>query len=407
MEAYIIKSNIALAVFYLLYRLFIYSGKQHQIKRFMGIGILIFCSLFLLIPSIRFGSPDNLIQVEELLQNTSSAINTFSADLPKENLSLFVILYLSGVSLFSTKFLIGIIGLVKLYIQSEKRRKWGFKLVETKDPISPFSFFNLLFLHKGESEKPQLEPIVIHEKLHKDQLHSIDVILLEVFSILFWFNPFIWLLRKDIKASHEFIADRHVIHKGYDKLEYQDLLFKARTGISFRAASYLSNQTSLKQRFNIMEKQASKSKDSYLRVGVVLTAMVATLFISSFASIDDSFITRKPNIQIFTASGEVDLEKGISKNIENLFLRMSPGKGDKNLAYRAVKIEATLISEGIGIASISSSNDRLYLSSILKKAPIDKESILLLEIKEYQSQNELRQVNQHNDVGIFIQIPIN
>ena len=268
--------------------------------------------------------------------------------------------------------------------------------METNKPISPFSFFHLLFLRRGETEKVQLKPIVIHEKLHKDQLHSIDVILLEISSILFWFNPFIWLLKKDIKASHEFIADRHVIDQGCDKLEYQELLFKARTGVSFRAATHLSNQTSLKQRFNMME--TTKRQDGTVaRVSLMVLVMVVIGSISSFSFNTEGFRNELISVQIFTKNGLLDIEKGISRTSETLFVRINAELDENIVGYRITETETTLISNGKGRWSVKT-GEMIQLGDRLLPAV---DGVLRVDVLEYQTKDK-----DGNIASVLLEEPI-
>lgn len=386
MESYLLQSNIALAFFFLLYRVIVLYENNQQSKRFIGLGIVIFCSCFLLMPSLEVASPKDFpFVVQEALESANSVQATLSY-VPQKGASIWPIIYSIGVGIFTLRFLVGLFGILRLYIKSEVSKKWGFVLVETDTSISPFSFFHLLFIKKEDVEKPGLDPIILHEQYHRDQLHSVDAILLEILTILFWFNPFMWLLQKDIKASHEFMADDYVINNGFDKLAYQDLLFEARTGISFKSANYLSNQTSLKQRFNMMEKRKTHSKTSYLRAGTVLVAMALTVFITSFSGITDSIIGTSPNIQIFTVDGVVDIKKGIAKNTSQLYVRMIPKEG-VDMKYRVTKTEVTLIVGGRGVSSYESGESIVLERFLSTIQSAEEDGVILLEVKEYQTMN--------------------
>lgn len=403
MESYLIQSNIALVVFYLLYRLMIIRENNQQLKRFMGLCIVLFCASYMLIPSFDFAAAKDFpVVVQQALESASSIQSDFAYK--AEKLSTWLVVYFIGVVIFTFRFLVGLAGIIKIYLRSQVSKKWGFVLIETNDPISPFSFFNLLFIKKGDAEKSGMAPIILHEKYHKDQMHSVDAMLLEILTILFWFNPVMWLLQKDIKATHEYLADDYVIsRKGFDKLAYQDLLFKARTGISFKSVNYLSNQTSLKQRFNMMEKSKTHSKTSFIRAGIVLVAMATALFTSSFSSIYQSNDSQL-DIRIFTSSGEVDLEKGVSKDTDKLFIRIVPKEGE-DLKYRVSKTELTLVVGGVGRGTLRA-NEAIDLSGAGLKT-LEEKSALVLEIKEYQTLNSENVVESYTpEKGIFFNIPV-
>ncbi len=390
MESYLLQSSIALTGFYLLYRLMIIKETNQQMKRFMGLFIGVFCSSFLLMPSFQSTLEEDFpVAMQEALKSVDSIQSTLTFS-PQEETSIWLIIYFIGVGAFTLRFLVGLGGIIRLILASDISRKWSFYVAETDAIISPFSFFNILFVQKGALEKPDLEPIILHEQYHKDQMHSVDAILFEILTILFWFNPFIWLLQRDVKASHEYLADDYVISgKGFDKQAYQDLLFQARTGISFKSVNYLSNQTSLKQRFNMMEKRKTHSKTSFLRAGIVLVAMALTVLITSF-SIPDPFDNQIPDIKLFTSLGEVDVDKGISKNTDKVYLRMMPKAGSE-LAYRLSKVEVTLVSDGFGQWTMQGEE---MFDFGTKLSEVEGKSALVFKIQEYMIKNESDQVER-------------
>ena len=63
------------------------------------------------------------------------------------------------------------------------------------------------FINREVLHESQLQEILIHEQCHVEQKHSIDVMLSELFTILCWFNPFAWLLKREIRLNLEYLAD--------------------------------------------------------------------------------------------------------------------------------------------------------------------------------------------------------
>ncbi|MGB3143331.1 MAG: M56 family metallopeptidase, partial [Maribacter sp.] len=87
--------------------------------------------------------------------------------------------------------------------------------------IQPFSFFQWIIYNPQLHSKPALEAIIAHEQVHATQLHSLDILLTELFCILQWFNPVVWFYRTSIKQNLEFLADAHNNHIKTNKKEYQ------------------------------------------------------------------------------------------------------------------------------------------------------------------------------------------
>lgn len=349
----------------------------------MGLLILFFCCVTPIIPSFHYETASNIPAVFDDAMQRVTIIKSSLANASSEGLSPWLLIYFIGVSLFSIMFLLGIGKIAMLILKSKTKRKWGFKLIELKKKTSPFSFFGYLFIHHKDIDNPEIEPIILHEQFHKNQFHSVDIMLLELLTVFFWFNPFIWLFQKEIKDTHEYMADEHVIKNGIDKLDYQDLLFEARTGISFKSVNYLSNQTSLKQRFNMMEKRRTHSKTNYLGIGSILIAMVITVVVTSFSGI--STLTNDSNfeVQIFTKDGEVDLDKGISKESEALFLRMVTMKGTE-IAYRITKTETTLLTGDRARWTIQS-GEMIQLGDQLWPA---RDGSIRIDVLEYQTKDK-------------------
>ena len=134
----------------------------------------------------------------------------------------------------------------------------------------------------------------------------------------------------------------------------------------------------------MMEKSKTHSKTSFIRAGIVLAAMATALFLTSFSTLPNILNEDQPDIRFFTASGEVDLEKGISKDTDRLFIRMMPEEGS-TMAYRLSKVEATLVTGGLGQWTMKSSE---MFDFGTKLSDQDKKSALVVEVKEYMTKDE-------------------
>lgn len=98
------------------------------------------------------------------------------------------------------------------------------KFYATQEPGTPFSFFRSIFWN---NELPfnsrEGQQVFRHELFHVQQKHSTDIILAEIVTAFFWYNPFFHLLKKELKAIHEFLADQYAI-SGSDRYAYAELL---------------------------------------------------------------------------------------------------------------------------------------------------------------------------------------
>ena len=152
-------------------------------------------------------------------------------DRDRANLSRILLsIYIGGVLYFLVRFLYLLIRLRLLTRQSKVSRERGFRLVEIGEQISPFSFFRFLFVNTGLFDESELNQVLEHERAHILQKHSMDHLFAHGFAVFQWFNPMAWQIRKALKTTHEYIADRHVLDKGIERIDYQALLLKQVVG---------------------------------------------------------------------------------------------------------------------------------------------------------------------------------
>ena len=103
--------------------------------------------------------------------------------------------------------------------------------------------------------------ILAHEKAHIILKHSREILLVDILSLLQWFNPAIWMLRADLQELHEYEADDAVLRAGTNIKEYQYLLIRKAVGKSGYSVANSFNHSILKNRITMM----SKSKTPPLR----------------------------------------------------------------------------------------------------------------------------------------------
>jgi beta-lactamase regulating signal transducer with metallopeptidase domain/biotin carboxyl carrier protein len=131
------------------------------------------------------------------------------------------VIYFAGVSIMFFKLLFSILRIIRISNNAETYQIDKKKIIKV-DSILPFSFFNIVFLPKNENS-----PMIIeHELAHINQLHWFDLIIIEIVSMLLWFNPFVVLYKNSLKLQHEYLADTSVI-KDNNRIEnYLDCMLK-------------------------------------------------------------------------------------------------------------------------------------------------------------------------------------
>lgn len=125
------------------------------------------------------------------------------------SVNLFYVVYATGVLVSVIRLVARMRKLSKIKRVSLKREENGdawYQLPTSLGEHGAFSFFNWIFLPELENEELR-NCMYYHEAVHVSKKHSWDIALVTVLSIVFWFNPFISLMRKGLKECHEYEAD--------------------------------------------------------------------------------------------------------------------------------------------------------------------------------------------------------
>ena len=224
MLSYLVEINIITIFLYGFYRLLFTNDTFFSWRRFMLLNIYL---IALLVPFADFS---NWISIREATQNMANTYaETVLSEAPSPPSKATVLswntvllwIYMGGVCIFLLRFVIQLIGIYRLARKTEVSIIKGVKVHIIEKNGSPFSFFHWIFINREVLYESQLQEILIHEQCHVEQKHSIDVMLSELFTIVCWFNPFAWLLKREIRLNLEYLADFHVVQVGCDQKSYQ------------------------------------------------------------------------------------------------------------------------------------------------------------------------------------------
>lgn len=313
MEGYILKSGIILASFYAIYWMLV---RHHY--RFNSNRIIILFSVLVsaILPVLSF----DLIQsgIYPMVQTLepiiiSSIDNPMNFNASSNSYSIFSIVYIMGLVVVSIRSLAGVATLVYLYWRFPKKNYHGFKAVIIQGNQSPFTFFNILFINANDFKKDKVDELIAHEEVHRNQFHSIDLILMEILTVIHWFNPFIWLFKHDLKSEHEFKADEKVIEKGFDTTRYQKLLLQSNEGIALYLANNF-NYSILKKRLKMMNNKRSNRAMELKYLIAAPTLLIGTMVLFLNFQLNDQI---QGNVDILPVykTGTDALYKTLQKNI--------------------------------------------------------------------------------------------
>ncbi len=282
---YLLKSSLIIAFFYLFYLIFLQRETFfNTIRAFFIIGIL--ASVFLPKIQIPVYVEHNIIQ--DIDANMAFAeTNTTIQKTPilsqgvNDEYDWFLVLkyvYFVGFSFVLLKIGIAVFSLLRVIYYGKKRKSKQYIFIEVNQDSSPFSVFNYIVYNKKMFSKNELDKILFHEKVHVNQKHTYDLLLVNILTVILWFNPFIWFYKKRLQENLEFIADKKVVNQ-YNKKEYQYLLLKA--GISKYPFALSNNfyQSLIKKRIIMLQKSNSK-KVNQLKYVLIIPFMA--LFLISF-----------------------------------------------------------------------------------------------------------------------------
>lgn len=194
-------------------------------------------------------------------------------------LAITLTVYIVGAALFFIRFLANFIWIFRYIFRYKHQFVSGLKVIQIEKNTSPFSFFNFVFLNKKEYPEDELSKIITHEKVHFLQKHSIDLILFELLFIFQWFNPIVWMYKRAIKITHEYLADLGTLNAGVDPQGYQYSLINEAL-LTYNLEITSSYNYSIKNRISMMAKKRS-SKLSMLKLTLALPILL--VLFSAFA----------------------------------------------------------------------------------------------------------------------------
>ncbi len=145
----------------------------------------------------------------------------------------------------------------KLYrIMKLKRSGATFIFNDLKIVILPktdaaFSFFDTIFLGEDLSEV-QKTNILIHEKAHVKQRHSIDLLFFEVLRVVCWFNPLVYVFQNKMVLLQEFTADAKAAAQNEKRAYYEGLLAQVFKTESISFINTFFNHSLIKKRMVVL-----------------------------------------------------------------------------------------------------------------------------------------------------------
>jgi TonB family protein len=285
---YFLKVNIAIVLFYLFFRLAFYNDTFWKTRRFYLLFSMLISFVY---PFISFAGwlekqepmQKIVINYRELEGITVTARS--ASMLIVENILLAVYALVSVVLL--GKMLVQLISILRWKWKGEKQLLQGTEIISVKETITPFSFFNIIFMNPTLHNEHERNEILTHELTHARQLHSLDVLIAEMLTIICWINPAAWLLRREVRQNLEFLADNSVLESGFDSKNYQYHLLQLSYQTPEVKLGNKFNVSPLKKRITMMNQQKT-AKAGLLKYSLIVPLALALVLSSNAETIVSS-----------------------------------------------------------------------------------------------------------------------
>lgn len=264
--AYILKSALYVTAYYLFYRLLLSRDTFHRFNRWALLGML---TLSIALPLLQFSAqvaqPSAQGDVTVGLPTAAMVLADDTATPWHIQLLQWVLLiYVVGMVCFALRAAVCYISLARVLSKGERTRlnRYGIEghddvcLIVHREQMSPFSWMHYMVVSEQDMQFNG-PAIVAHELGHIRHRHTLDLLFTEVCTILQWFNPAIWLMRRELQTIHEYQADEAALDSGLDARQYQLLLIAKATGARLQSITCSLHQSSIKKRITMMLKKKS------------------------------------------------------------------------------------------------------------------------------------------------------
>ncbi|WP_192350640.1 M56 family metallopeptidase [Algoriphagus sp. Y33] len=290
---YLFEGSLVLGLGLVFYIVLFERLTFFQGNRAVLLGIMI---LAMLLPLISFDfsflnatSVDTLNSSLQWAEAKFATTNQASEGITFSWLAVLMFAYFFGVVFISVRLVWGVVKTMIL-IRSSSKIQYAERTVVVNPKFVPSSFFKHILLPSFDPENSEYQQIVLHESVHVDQCHSIDIMLIQVVKVVYWFNPLVYVLEKYLREIHEFQADQFVT-RFYSPIAYSRLLLKqlsADCGLQFMNNF---NQFQTKKRIIMMNKpKSNRMLKSRFLLTVPLVALMIGLFSCDMAGKDKKII---------------------------------------------------------------------------------------------------------------------
>lgn len=328
------------------------------------------------------------------------------ADIPAEPptplwLRAMMVIYALGVAFFLVREVWGVARLLSVIRSSRPAGtagRWRVRLHGLKG-AGAFSFGNSIFI--PEDDSGQLQPSVItHESAHLAARHWADLLFADLVSVICWYCPAAWLMRRDLSTAHEYEADEAVLASGVCAADYQIMLIKKAAGSRFPSiACNLTFKSTITKRVKMMLKPKSRPALRLLAaaalpvVGLSLLALSAPAVANALSTVSDTKVTNNSaDVQAPAVPDEPIRVIGVATyakdSVGNTYLKLGEAKLPED-AVRVHTSEAAAAATGEPAPLFIIDGQEADEATAAKLKPENIESVTVLKdeaaVREYGS----------------------
>ena len=346
---YDLKVAVLIAAFYFCYRLLMERETMHRLNRIVLLSSILL-SLVLPLCVITLHKtievePMRVVDHPELVITELGTLSTEESNIQSiEANRMEFVKYLFQPSVIFAIFIIGLV-CRSLYIAKSYRQlsrmikdseqhslEDGVTLAVVDLPVAPFSWMHTIVLSRIDYEECN-PSILAHERGHIQQHHSWDIVFVEVLTALQWFNPVVWLLRRDLRTIHEYEADASVLSSGSDVSQYIQLLMRKAMGTKACILANGINNSTIKKRINMMLLNKSPRRNS-LKLLALLPIVGVTLALNAETVTDFVYKNDEPQKQVPVKKGKrnATIKTGSNQGI-NVIEIVEPKSDDELKVY--------------------------------------------------------------------------
>ncbi|GAA4437257.1 hypothetical protein GCM10023091_16180 [Ravibacter arvi] len=185
--------------------------------------------------------------------------------------------YLLGVIFLLIRFAVNIARIRRAIRASDRYQVPGATMVAMPGSTEVCTFMGYIFCSRDEYRAGAIPAAVLqHELAHVKQRHTWDILFMEVFGALYWFNPVMALYKRSVRLNHEFLADEQVMDHPGKVAGYQRLLLDRLAGGVAPSLVSSFNYSQTKKRL-IMMTQKQNPQRVWLK-GACLSLFAGGLF---------------------------------------------------------------------------------------------------------------------------------